>query len=103
MSVVAYAIPSFGVALPIISLWLGHEQPVTTHGYVEADLKMKQRCLDTLERLPGRPSAHCSTIPSDGFPRSPVIMGSTGTAIVGRFGRDPPLSLLPVPIIRRFP
>lgn len=41
-----------GVALPIIALWLGHEQPVTTHGYVEADLKMKQRCLDTLERLP---------------------------------------------------
>jgi len=25
---------------------------VTTHGYVEADLKMKQRFLDTLERLP---------------------------------------------------
>lgn len=41
-----------GVALPIIALWLGHEQPTTTHGYVEADLKMKQRCLDTLERLP---------------------------------------------------
>lgn len=41
-----------GVALPIIALWLGHEQPVTTHGYVEADLQMKQRCLDTLERLP---------------------------------------------------
>jgi len=42
-----------GVALPIIALWLGHEQPVTTHGYVEADLKMKEQCLNTLERLPG--------------------------------------------------
>ena len=31
---------------------LGHEQPVTTHGYVEADLKMKEQCLNTLERLP---------------------------------------------------
>jgi integrase/recombinase XerD len=41
-----------GVALPIIALWLGHEQPVTTHGYVEADLKMKQKCLNTLEKLP---------------------------------------------------
>jgi len=41
-----------GVALPIIALWLGHEQPVTTHGYVEADLKMKQQCLNTLEKLP---------------------------------------------------
>jgi site-specific recombinase XerD len=50
-----------GVALPIIALWLGHEQPVTTHGYVEADLKMKQQCLDTLEKLPGPkrpPKAH---------------------------------------------
>jgi integrase/recombinase XerD len=50
-----------GVALPIIALWLGHEQPVTTHGYVEADLKMKQQCLNTLERLPAAkrsPKAH---------------------------------------------
>lgn len=41
-----------GVPLPIIALWLGHEQPVTTHGYVEADLKMKEQCLNTLEKLP---------------------------------------------------
>ena len=30
-----------GVPLEIIALWLGHEQVVTTHGYIEADLSMK--------------------------------------------------------------
>jgi site-specific recombinase XerD len=41
-----------GVPLPIIALWLGHENPVTTHGYVEADLQMKEKCLNTLGKLP---------------------------------------------------
>jgi site-specific recombinase XerD len=43
-----------GVALEVIALWLGHERPVTTHGYVEADLKMKEACLDRLKQPPGR-------------------------------------------------
>ena len=30
------------VDLTVIALWLGHENPVTTHGYVEADLAMKE-------------------------------------------------------------
>lgn len=37
-----------GVALEVIALWLGHAQPITTHGYVEADLEMKTRCLRRL-------------------------------------------------------
>jgi site-specific recombinase XerD len=37
-----------GVELTVIALWLGHESPSTTHGYVEADLAMKQRALDKL-------------------------------------------------------
>lgn len=37
-----------GVDITVIALWLGHESPVTTHGYVEADLAMKERALDTL-------------------------------------------------------
>lgn len=37
-----------GVDITVIALWLGHESPVTTHGYVEADLTMKERALDTL-------------------------------------------------------
>ena len=34
-----------GVDITVIALWLGHESPVTTHGYVEADLTMKERAL----------------------------------------------------------
>lgn len=37
-----------GVALEVIALWLGHAKPLTTHGYVEADLKMKADCLQRL-------------------------------------------------------
>jgi integrase/recombinase XerD len=37
------------VDLTVIALWLGHESPSTTHTYVEADLAMKQRALDTLK------------------------------------------------------
>jgi hypothetical protein len=34
----------------MIALWLGHEQLTTTHGYIEADLTMKQQCVDRLRR-----------------------------------------------------
>lgn len=37
-----------GVDLTVIALWLGHESPVTTHGYIEADLAMKERALATI-------------------------------------------------------
>ena len=29
----------------MIALWLGHESPATTHGYIEADLRMKEQAL----------------------------------------------------------
>lgn len=35
-----------GVDLTVIALWLGHESPVTTHQYLDADLEMKKRALD---------------------------------------------------------
>lgn len=38
-----------GVAPEIIALWLGHENLNTTHQYVEADLAMKERALETLK------------------------------------------------------
>jgi site-specific recombinase XerD len=37
-----------GVDVTVIALWLGHEDPGTTHQYVEADLAMKKRALDRL-------------------------------------------------------
>ncbi|NGO90696.1 MAG: tyrosine-type recombinase/integrase [Halomonas sp.] len=38
-----------GVDITVISLWLGHESPVTTHKYVEADLAMKERALKSVQ------------------------------------------------------
>lgn len=37
-----------GVDISVIALWLGHESPVTTHHYVEADLAMKELALARL-------------------------------------------------------
>lgn len=34
-----------GVDISVIALWLGHESPSTTHMYMEADLKMKEKAL----------------------------------------------------------
>ncbi|MCC7218258.1 MAG: tyrosine-type recombinase/integrase [Burkholderiales bacterium] len=44
-----------GVDLTVIALWLGHESPVTTHQYVEADLAMKTRALESLHAPSSRP------------------------------------------------
>jgi len=38
-----------GVDLSVIALWLGHENPTTTHHYVEADLAMKDQALARLQ------------------------------------------------------
>jgi len=37
-----------GIDISVIALWLGHESPLTTHHYVEADLTMKERALAKL-------------------------------------------------------
>ncbi|MGA7905615.1 MAG: tyrosine-type recombinase/integrase [Terrimicrobiaceae bacterium] len=53
-----------GVPLEIIALWLGHEQVVTTHGYIEADLSMKNEILTRLQptRWPRTPKRSFSNI-----------------------------------------
>lgn len=38
-----------GVDITVIALWLGHENPATTHMYVEADLEMKERALQAVQ------------------------------------------------------
>jgi site-specific recombinase XerD len=43
-----------GVDIAVIALWLGHESIETTHGYVEADLELKQRALDKLTPAAGK-------------------------------------------------
>lgn len=44
-----------GVDITVIALWLGHESPVTTHRYVEADLGMKERALKSLQAPSRKP------------------------------------------------
>lgn len=38
-----------GVDITVIALWLGHESPMTTHMYVEADVQMKRRALEAVQ------------------------------------------------------
>jgi integrase/recombinase XerD len=38
-----------GVSSPVIALWLGHEDPATTHQYIEADLQMKEQALSRMQ------------------------------------------------------
>jgi integrase/recombinase XerD len=45
-----------GVAAPVIALWLGHEDPATTHQYIEADLLMKEQALRRLQPPKDRPT-----------------------------------------------
>ena len=44
----AMALLQAGVSIEVISLYLGHASPKTTHDYVEADLKMKSDCMRRL-------------------------------------------------------
>lgn len=37
-----------GVDITVIALWLGHESLTSTHGYIEADLAMKERALASI-------------------------------------------------------
>jgi len=42
-----------GVDITVIALWLGHESPATTHNYIEADLRLKERALGKLQEPAG--------------------------------------------------
>lgn len=47
-----------GVDITVIALWLGHESPTTTHGYLEADLSMKEEALGRLQPLATAPARY---------------------------------------------
>jgi integrase/recombinase XerD len=44
----AFHLLQSGVDIAVIALWLGHENIQTTHGYLEADLLIKERALQKL-------------------------------------------------------
>jgi integrase/recombinase XerD len=41
-----------GVDITLLALWLGHENTATTNMYVEADLAMKERALNSVQPPP---------------------------------------------------
>lgn len=43
-----------GIDVAVIALWLGHENPATTHLYMTADLEMKAKALSRLHEPPVR-------------------------------------------------
>lgn len=43
-----------GVDLTVVAMWLGHENPATTHAYVEADLAMKEKALSKTQEVKTR-------------------------------------------------
>jgi len=45
-----------GVDITAIALWLGHESPLTTHKYIEADLEMKKKTLLRLKEPKTKPA-----------------------------------------------
>lgn len=47
-----------GVDITVIALWLGHESPVTTGCYLEADLAMKEKALAALQPTAGKPARY---------------------------------------------
>jgi site-specific recombinase XerD len=47
-----------GVEQSVIALWLGHESIETTQIYLDADLDFKQRILDTVTPLNGKPGRY---------------------------------------------
>jgi integrase/recombinase XerD len=53
-----------GVDITAIALWLGHESPLTTHKYLEADLEMKKK---TLNRLAAPKFKRVTFQPKDGL------------------------------------
>jgi site-specific recombinase XerD len=47
-----------GVEQSVIALWLGHESIETTQVYLDADLELKQRVLDAVKPLTGKPGRY---------------------------------------------
>ena len=43
-----------GNDISLIALWLGHESPATTHGYLEANIALKERVLARVTEPAGR-------------------------------------------------
>lgn len=70
------------VDITTIAAWLGHSQLTTTHGYVEIDLRMKQKALAATAALP--------QLTQGKFPEGELLAWLAGLGRTRRYVESPP-------------
>jgi integrase/recombinase XerD len=80
-----------GVDITTIAAWLGHAELSTTHGYVEINLRMKQKALAAAASLPELAHGH--------FPQGDLLTWLAALGRPRRYVQSPP-PLLPTPLRR---
>lgn len=73
-----------GVDITTIAAWLGHAQLATTHGYVEIDLRMKQKVVATAAGLPA--------LTQGKFPTGDLLTWLAALGRPRRYAQSPPLA-----------
>jgi site-specific recombinase XerD len=71
-----------GVDITTIAAWLGHSQLTTAHGYVEIDLRMKQRAVDATASLP--------ELTQGRYPEGDLLTWLNGLGSSRRYVQHPP-------------
>lgn len=71
-----------GVDITTIAAWLGHSQLATTHGYIEIDLRMKQKALAVTAALP--------ELTRGKFPEGDLLTWLAGLGRSRRYVQSPP-------------
>lgn len=71
-----------GVDITTIAAWLGHAQLSTTHGYVEIDLRMKQKAIAAAAALP--------ELAQGKFPTGDLLAWLTALGKPKRYAQSPP-------------
>jgi len=71
-----------GVDIATTAAWLGHSQLNTTHGYVEINLRMKQKALAAMTPLPGLAEAS--------FPEGDLLTWLEALGRPTRYAHSPP-------------
>lgn len=74
-----------GVDISVIALWLGHESPITTHHYVEADLTMKERALARLHEPEAKIQRYRAPDQLINFLNTPPLCWGTDSALCLKF------------------
>ena len=83
-----------GVDITTIAAWLGHSQLDTTHGYVEINLRMKQKALALAAALPELTRGH--------FPQGDLLTWLTDLGRRPRYAESPaPMPRNPLPRMRQ--